>query len=81
MYFVSFILISDKDYLMHFTSVAPEHLRYRLLNTAADKGIKLTVWYSKPNRLDVFVDDVFVEATNVNVDSNGRHITSVPTGI
>jgi hypothetical protein len=45
-----------------------------------DKGIKLTVWYSRSNRLDVYVDDVYVMATNVRIDGNGRYISSMPKG-
>ena len=75
-----FHFIEDQDYLVHFTSVTPEKLRYRLLNVEADEGIKLTLWYSRSNRLDVYVDDVYVKATNVRIDSNGRYISSMPKG-
>ncbi|XP_045208899.2 fibrocystin-L-like [Mercenaria mercenaria] len=66
------------NYLMHFTGTTPRHLRYRFVNANSDEGIKLTVWYSRPNRLDVFVDDQFEIATNARIDDIGRYIISMP---
>jgi hypothetical protein len=74
------LFILDHEYLMHFTSIIPKHMRYRLLNVNASEGIKLTVWCSRPNRLDVFVNGQFKTATNVRIDSNNRYITSMPQG-
>lgn len=65
--------------MIHFTSTTPEHMRYRLLNVDSDKVVKLTVWYSRPNRLDVFVDDQYVMATNGRT-KNGRYIIDMPKG-
>ncbi|XP_053372849.1 fibrocystin-L-like [Mercenaria mercenaria] len=70
----------DKAYLVHFTGTTPRHMRYRLFNANGDEGFKLTVWYSRPNRLDVFVDDKFVIATNAKIDLFGRYIISMPKG-
>ena len=69
---IFFIFFADKDYLLHFTSVLPIHLRYMLLNTEPEDGIKLNVWYSKPNRMDVFVDGVYVDPTNARTTDSGR---------
>lgn len=55
-------------------------MRYRLLNVDLDEAIKLTVWYSRSNRLDVYVDDNFVLATNARIDGQGRYISSMPKG-
>ncbi|XP_060603397.1 fibrocystin-L-like isoform X3 [Ruditapes philippinarum] len=74
------LVATDHEYLMHFTSIIPKHMRYRLLNVNANEGIKLTVWCSRPNRLDVFVNGQFKTATNVRIDSNNRYITSMPQG-
>lgn len=72
--------IADEEFLVHFTSVTPKHMRYRLLNVDHDEGIKLTVWYSRSNRLDVFLDDIYIMATNARLDGNGRYISSMPKG-
>ncbi|XP_053372850.1 fibrocystin-L-like [Mercenaria mercenaria] len=74
------MVVMDKDYLVHFTGTTPRHMRYRLFNANADEGFKLTVWYSRPNRLDVFVDDKFVIATNAKIDRFDRYIISMPKG-
>ncbi|XP_053372863.1 fibrocystin-L-like [Mercenaria mercenaria] len=74
------LVATDKEYLVHLSSVTPKHIRYRLLNANPDEGIKLTLWYSRSNRLDVYVDDDFVLATNAKIDSNGRYITTAPNG-
>ena len=55
-------------------------MRYRLLNVDSNEGIKLTVWYSRPNRLDVFVNGQFKIATNARIDSNQRYIITMPKG-
>ena len=70
----------DKEYLVHFTSVTPVHMRYLLLNTGSEDAIKLTVWYSKPNRLDVFVDGDYVQATNARTTDGGNYILDSPVG-
>lgn len=54
-------------------------MRYRLLNVDSNEVVKLTVWYSRPNRLDVFVDDQYVMATNGRT-KNGRYIIDMPKG-
>ncbi|KAL4228989.1 Fibrocystin-L [Mactra antiquata] len=74
------LVATDEEYLMHFTSTTPKHMRYRLLNVDPTEAIKLTVWYSRPNRLDVFVDGVFHIATNARIGANDRYIISMPTG-
>lgn len=65
---------------MYMSSVMPKNMRYRLLNVEQDQGIKLTVWYSRSNRLDVYVDDKLVMATNAQVDDKGRYTTTMPKG-
>ncbi|XP_052286416.1 fibrocystin-L-like [Dreissena polymorpha] len=74
------IVATGEDFLMHFTSTTPEKMRYRLLNVGPNEGVKLTVWYSRPNRLDLFVDGVYKMATNAHIDGNGRYIIKMPTG-
>jgi len=73
--------LADHEFLIHFTGTTPEKMRYRLLNVDANQGVKLTVWYSRPNRLDVFVDGQYVIATNARIDANDRYIISMPTGV
>ncbi|XP_060573258.1 fibrocystin-L-like isoform X2 [Ruditapes philippinarum] len=71
---------TGEDYLVHLSSVTPKHMRYRLLNASPSEAIKFTLWYSKSNRLDVYVDNEYVMPTNGRTDSKGRFITSTPKG-
>ena len=51
-----------------------------LLNSDPDDGIKLNVWYSKPNRMDVFVDGVYIDPTNARTTASGNYILDTPVG-
>ena len=73
-------VFTDEDYLVHFTSVTPDHMRYMILNADESDAIKLTVWYSKPNRLDVFVDGDYVMATNARLTDGGQYVLDMPQG-
>ena len=79
-FFFVFVLFPDKEYLMHFTSTTPFHMRYMLLNTDNSDVIKLTVWYSRPNRLDVYVDGNYVMATNARINHLGFYVLDMPIG-
>ncbi|WAR05573.1 PKHL1-like protein, partial [Mya arenaria] len=74
------LVATDHEFLIHFTSTTPEHLRYYLLNSEPDDAVKLSIWYSRPNRLDLFVDGTFVISTNAEIDENGYYKTIMPTG-
>ena len=65
---------------MHFTRTTPRNLHFQLLNVNPNEGVKLTVWHSRPNRLDVFVQGEYVISTNARIDDNGRYIITMPTG-
>ena len=56
-------------------------MRYMILNAEDSDAIKLTVWYSKPNRLDVFVDGDYVIATNARLTDGGNYVMDMPQGI
>ena len=64
---------------MHFTSTTPFHMRYTLLNTDTE-AIKLTVWYSRPNRLDVYVGGNYVIAKNARINHLGFYVIDMPIG-
>ena len=75
-----FTLFLDKEYLLHFTSTTPLHMRYMLLNSDDTEVIKLTVWYSRPNRLDVYVDGNYIMATNARINHLGFYVLEMPIG-
>ena len=76
----TFFYFSDKEYLVHFTSTTPFHMRYMLLNADPSDAIKIMVWYSRSNRLDVFVDGVYVQPTNARTTAGGNVVLDTPTG-
>jgi hypothetical protein len=63
------------------TSKAPKHLRFRLLNTDEDKGVKIRFWYAERNRKDVYADNTLVRSTNTGTDKNGKLAILRATGI
>ncbi|KAH3704514.1 hypothetical protein DPMN_079570 [Dreissena polymorpha] len=55
-------------------------MRYRLLNAGQDDAVKLRVWYSRLNRLDLFVDGTYLISTNAEITSGGYYKTLMPKG-
>ena len=51
---------------IHMTSTPPLHIRYHLLNSGANDLVIVKFWYPKRQRYDVFVNGIFVPATNGN---------------
>ncbi|XP_021347967.1 fibrocystin-L-like [Mizuhopecten yessoensis] len=72
------IVATGKEYLIHFTGTSPQHLRYFLLNSDDTQSVKLAVWYSQPNRRDVFVDGNLVSPKNGRT-VNGAYILDPPS--
>ncbi|XP_069115224.1 fibrocystin-L-like [Argopecten irradians] len=72
------LVVTGKEYLIHFTGTSPQHLRYFLLNSDDTDSIKLSVWYSQPNRRDLFVDGNLVPPKNGRT-VNGAYILDPPT--
>ena len=48
------LVIVGKEYKLYLTSTQPQSMRYMLLDAAAGDKIKLDIWYSKSQRLDVY---------------------------
>ncbi|XP_035685638.1 fibrocystin-L-like [Branchiostoma floridae] len=65
------IVATEKDYLIHFSGVSPQNLRLQLLNTAPDRSMVIGIYYSKPERLDVYVDGSFIEPKNFDPSTGG----------
>eukprot|EP00058_Branchiostoma_floridae_P026715 XP_002612206.1 hypothetical protein BRAFLDRAFT_108902 [Branchiostoma floridae] len=61
----------EKDYLIHFSGVSPQNLRLQLLNTAPDRSMVIGIYYSRPERLDVYLDGSFVEPKNFDPATGG----------
>lgn len=71
------LVATENEYLLHFTGTTPFHMRYTLLNTDKE-AIKLTVWYSRPNRLDVYVNGTYIMAKNARINHLGFYVLDIP---
>ncbi|XP_078395885.1 PKHD1 like 1, tandem duplicate 1 [Cetorhinus maximus] len=58
------IVATNKLYEVYFTSTSPQNLRLMLLNTDDSKAVRLAIYYSTSQRLEVYVNNTFVPPTN-----------------
>lgn len=73
MYINAIFLISDKDYLLHYTGTSPQQSRFMMLDVNENDCIQLSIWYAQPWRLDVYHDDQYI------LPANARHVGDVGT--
>ncbi|XP_056378584.1 fibrocystin-L-like [Hyla sarda] len=59
------VVATNKSYQAFFTSTSPQKLRLKLLNTDNTKSVIVGIYYSNPQRLDVYVNNVYVSPTNI----------------
>ncbi|NP_001123871.1 PKHD1 like 1, tandem duplicate 2 isoform 1 precursor [Danio rerio] len=64
------IVATNKSFDIYFTSTTPQKLRLMLLNAGPTESVRVAVFYSNPQRLDVYVNNSLVGPTNAqwNVD-------------
>uniref|UniRef100_A0A8B9H868 Polycystic kidney and hepatic disease 1 (autosomal recessive)-like 1 n=1 Tax=Astyanax mexicanus TaxID=7994 RepID=A0A8B9H868_ASTMX len=58
------IVATNKSYDVFFTSTSPQKLRLMLLNAKPTESVVVAVFYSNPQRLDVYVNKQLVAPTN-----------------
>ncbi|KAM9340526.1 fibrocystin-L-like [Symphorus nematophorus] len=58
------IVATGHSFDVFFSSVSPQKLRLMMLNANQSESIVVSVFYSKPQRLDVYVDNKLVTPTN-----------------
>lgn len=56
----------NQTFEVHMTSTPPQHIRYHLLNSQSSDYVVVKFYYPKRQRYDVFVDGIFIPATNGN---------------
>ena len=71
------IVAANKNYDVVLTSTPPEKLRFRLLNSDASFKIGLSMFYSTPQRIDLYKDDVFVAPTNAYYVNGGMRVREI----
>uniref|UniRef100_A0A3P9KTK4 Polycystic kidney and hepatic disease 1 (autosomal recessive)-like 1 n=1 Tax=Oryzias latipes TaxID=8090 RepID=A0A3P9KTK4_ORYLA len=58
------IMATGHSYDVFFTSVSPQKLRLMMLDASPSESVLVSVFYSKPQRLDVYVDNNLVAPNN-----------------
>uniref|UniRef100_A0A8D0AJK6 PKHD1 like 1 n=1 Tax=Sander lucioperca TaxID=283035 RepID=A0A8D0AJK6_SANLU len=69
------IVATGRSYDVFFTSVSPQKLRLMMLNADPSESIMVSVFYSKPQRLDVYVDNNLIAPTNVQWNADNTDYT------
>ncbi|XP_072425699.1 fibrocystin-L-like [Chiloscyllium punctatum] len=69
------VVATNKSYELYFTGVSPQNLRIILLNTDDSKVIRLAIYYSTSQRLDVYVNNTFVPPTNAKWNADNTDFT------
>ncbi|CAJ1082786.1 fibrocystin-L-like [Xyrichtys novacula] len=58
-------IMPAKEYVeIYFSSTSPQKLRFMMLNAKQSESIRLGVFFSKPQRTDVYVNDKLIAPTN-----------------
>ncbi|KAG9339164.1 hypothetical protein JZ751_024022 [Albula glossodonta] len=58
------IVATNKSFDIYFTSTTPQKLRFMLLNADSSETVRVAVFYSNPQRLDVYINDNLIAPTN-----------------
>nr|XP_055075555.1 fibrocystin-L-like [Misgurnus anguillicaudatus] len=58
------IVATNKSFDIYFTSTTPQKLRLMMLNAKTTEAVRVAIFYSNPQRLDVYVNDNLVGPTN-----------------
>ncbi|CAH1226877.1 PKHD1L1 [Branchiostoma lanceolatum] len=74
------IVYSDRHHNIYLTGVNPQKLRLHLrLRDGEDKAIRVAIFYSNPQRLDVYRGTSYVMPTNGENNEEGQLILNAPT--
>uniref|UniRef100_A0A3B4AFD8 Uncharacterized protein n=1 Tax=Periophthalmus magnuspinnatus TaxID=409849 RepID=A0A3B4AFD8_9GOBI len=69
------IVATDHAFDIFFSSVTPQKLRLMMLNTAPSDRVLVSVFYSKPQRLDVYVNNKLIAPTNADWNQDNTDYT------
>lgn len=62
---------------MYFTGTNPQNLRMHLLNSELNDAVLLAVYYKVRQRLDVYVNNVYLQPLNVVYKNNQQTFNEV----
>ncbi|KAK9957826.1 hypothetical protein ABG768_012036 [Culter alburnus] len=69
------IVATNKSFDIYFTSTTPQKLRLMLLNAGPTEAVRVAVFYSNPQRLDVYVNNSLVGPTNAQWNADKTDYT------
>ncbi|XP_076865903.1 fibrocystin-L-like isoform X2 [Brachyhypopomus gauderio] len=64
------IIATNHSFDIYFTSTSPQKLRLMMLNAAPNEAVRAAVFYSNPQRLDVYVNNNLVAPNNAKWNSD-----------
>ncbi|XP_054766411.2 fibrocystin-L-like [Lytechinus pictus] len=62
------IVATGKNYELFFTGTNPQSLRFHLLNANESQALTVGIWYANPQRLDVYVNGLYI------IPNNGQYV-------
>ena len=68
------MVATGKTYDVHFTSTNPQRMRLHLLNSVDTQKLVVGIFYSNPQRLDIYYNGQYVMPTNGKLDEDGEFI-------
>ncbi|XP_051526679.1 fibrocystin-L-like [Myxocyprinus asiaticus] len=69
------IVATNKSFDIYFTSTTPQKLRLMMLNAKPTESVRVAVFYSNPQRLDVYVNNSLVGPTNAQWNKDNTDYT------
>ncbi|KAG7317211.1 hypothetical protein KOW79_019509 [Hemibagrus wyckioides] len=69
------IVATNKSFDIYFTGVSPQKLRLMMLNAAPNETVKMAIFYSKPQRLDIYVNNQLVAPNNAQWNTDKTDYT------
>lgn len=58
------IIATNHSFDVYFSSVSPQKLRLMMLNAGPSESVLVSIFYSKPQRLDIYVNNQLIAPTN-----------------
>ncbi|KAA0710211.1 Fibrocystin-L Polycystic kidney and hepatic disease 1-like protein 1 [Triplophysa tibetana] len=71
------IVATNKSFDIFFTSTTPQKMRLMMLNAKPTEAVRVAVFYSSPQRLDIYVNNKLVAPTNAQWNLGNTEYTAV----
>ncbi|KAI7798959.1 putative fibrocystin-L, partial [Triplophysa rosa] len=71
------IVATNKSFDIFFTSTTPQKMRLMMLNAKPTEAVRVAVFYSSPQRLDVYVNNKLVAPTNAQWNAGNTEYTAL----